>query len=201
MKRDFQEIDRIVGMSTTRDDVVLEMERRHGPVTDEERSRIGEAYEELERSFLRFRNKSACFLIEWIPGTTGTFFEEPSHDRNGFGSERFALTGCGTALIRTFPDHSIRDCLFLLRMSEDPFSSEPRQFVHDHADAIRRTSIMEPPFTDYLYRYLLKTARGTDCDFRFTWIFGVSDVLNETGGIPAETRKIIGDTIMKSMLF
>lgn len=165
----------------TRADIVLEMERKYGPVTDEERSRIVEAYEELERSFLRFRNKRACFLIEWAPGTTDTLFGRPDDDRNVSDSERPMITGCRTALIRMFSDRSIRDCLFLLQMNEGPLSSEPRRFSHDHTDGIKPAGVMAPEFTEYLFRYLLKTVRGTDHDFRFTWFFDVYDILISYG--------------------
>ncbi len=84
----------------------------------------------------------------------------------------------GSAFVRALPDNRIHDCLFSLWITGEPLSCEIVTADRGWRKTFRFGPPIQPDYKEYLFRYLLKEARGSDHDFRFTWLIGFKEIFD-----------------------
>lgn len=193
MRYDYQDIRHFTEPGTT-GWVIGEIEGRYGPLGPSERKNILYAYERLSGRFFAYGDGHASLLVEGEPGTTlpifGDFEEYHSPDPTGeIEPATWLNTGTelkdGPAFVRMDRNrHRIQDCLFFLRITDEPAFCEVIPASRGWWGRYCFGPMLWPEFWEYLFRYLLKEARETDHDSRFTWMIGDEEILTFFGRHP-----------------
>jgi len=169
----------------TTNQIIGEIEKRYGPLGPSEREGILRAYTRLSERFSAHEDGHAALLVEWEPGTTLAIFgnsDEHFPGPDGEIGKKWIDTGTpynpGPAFIRALPDNRICDCIFSLWITGEPACCEVIPASRGWRGIYRYGPMLWPEYREYLFRYLLKEAGGTDHGFRFTWLIGFREIFN-----------------------